>query len=121
MANLGNSYEEVLGMMTAVTEITRNASMASRGLRQIASRLVQVLDANSSTGKKLTAIYQDLGIALYDSQGQLRSTYDILRDLSKQWDSLSTNERDYIALTSAGANQVKFWLEIYGNIYLVTG
>lgn len=115
MANLGNSYEQTLGMMTAVTEVTRNASMASRGLRQISSRLVQVLDDNSSTGKKLTEIYEDLGIELYDSQGQLRSTYDILQDLSKQWDNLSTNQRDYIALTSAGANQVQNFTALMEN------
>lgn len=73
----------------------------------IASRLVQTLDDTSSTGKKLTDIYNGLGIELKDSEGQLRSTYDILSDLSDKWQTLSTNERDYIALTSSGANQVE--------------
>lgn len=73
----------------------------------IASRLVQTLDDTSSTGKKLTDIYSGLGIELKDSEGQLRSTYDILSDLSDKWQTLSTNERDYIALTSSGANQVE--------------
>lgn len=108
LAITGTSFEESLGMLTAITEITRNASMASRGLRQISSRLTQTLDESSSTGQKLIQIYDGLGIALTDSQGQIRSTYDILADLAKQWDSLSTNEQEYIALTSAGSNQVKF-------------
>ena len=103
----GNSFEQLLGMTTAITEITRSASTAVRGLRMVASRLTQTLDENSSTGKKLTEIYEGLGISLRDSEGQLRSTFDILQDLSKQWDNLSTNERDYIALTSAGANQLE--------------
>lgn len=107
LATNGVTYEQTLGMMTAITEVTRNASTASRGLRQISSRLVQTLDESSSTGKKLTDIYNGLGISLKDNEGQLRSTYDILYDLSLQWDSLSKNERDYIALTSAGANQVQ--------------
>ena len=94
-------------MTTAITEITRSSSTAVRGLRMIASRLTQTLDENSSTGKKLTEIYEGLGISLRDSEGQLRSTFDILQDLSKQWDNLSTNERDYIALTSSGANQLE--------------
>lgn len=42
-----------------------------------------------------------------DSNGQIRSTYDILEDLSKQWDGLTKNEQEYIALTSAGSNQVQ--------------
>ena len=98
--------EESLGLLTAVTEITRSASKASRGLVQISSRLTQVLDDQSSTGQKLKDIYSGLGIALFDNEGQIRSTYDILEDLSKQWDNLSKNEQEYIALTSAGYNQV---------------
>ena len=47
------SMEQQIGMLTGVTEITRNASSASRGLVMISSRLTQVLDESSSTGKKL--------------------------------------------------------------------
>lgn len=32
LAITGTSYEQALGMLTAITEITRNASTASRGL-----------------------------------------------------------------------------------------
>ena len=102
----GTTYEETLGMLTAITEQTRNASKASRGLVQISSRLTQVLDDSSKTGAKLKDIYSGLGIELMDSNGQIRSTYDILEDLSKQWDGLTKNEKEYIALTSAGSNQV---------------
>ena len=106
LAVSGTTMEESLGLLTAVTEITRSASKASRGLVQISSRLTQVLDDQSSTGQKLKDIYSGLGIALFDNEGQIRSTYDILEDLSKQWDNLSKNEQEYIALTSAGSNQV---------------
>ena len=113
--NLGNmsaimalnnvSMEEQIGLLTGVTEITRKASSASRGLVMISSRLTQVLDDTSSTGKKLTKIYEDLGIELKDENGQLRSHYEILSDLAKQWNNLSENQQKYIALTSAGARQ----------------
>lgn len=112
---MGNSMEETLGMVTAITEQTRNASKASRSLNTIFSRLSQVADANSDTGKKLTDIYNGLGIALYDSEGQMRSSYDILTDLSKQWDNLSKNEQNYIALTSAGSNQLNAFLALMNN------
>lgn len=72
-------------------------------------------DENSDTGKKLTDIYNGLGIALYDSEGQMRSSYDILTDLSKQWDNLSKNEQNYIALTSAGSNQLNAFLALMNN------
>ena len=99
-----------------MTEITRSASRSSRGLRQIVSRLTQTLDENSKTGENLRDIYKGLGIAVKGSDGQIRSTYDILKDLSKQWNSLSKNQQQYIALTSAGSNQV---LRNYGVEYVV--
>ena len=99
--------EQSIGMLTAMVEITRSANKSSRGLRQIVSRLTQTLDEDSKTGGKLTKIYKDLGIAIKGSDGQIRSTYDILSDLSKQWNSLSKNQQQYIALTSAGSNQVE--------------
>lgn len=108
----GTTYEETLGMLTAITEQTRNASKASRGLVQISSRLTQVLDDSSKTGAKLKDIYGGLGIELMDSNGQIRSTYDILEDLSKQWDGLTKNEKEYIALTSAGSNQVQNFMAL---------
>ncbi len=123
--NLGNmsaimainnvSMEEQIGMLTGVTEITRNASSASRGLVMIASRLTQVLDDSSSTGKKLTAIYEDLGIELRDDNGQLRGHYEILGDLAGVWDTLSENEQKYIALTSAGARQQQNFVALMEN------
>lgn len=112
---MGNSMEETLGMVTAITEQTRNASKASRSLNTIFSRLSQVTDKNSETGQKLTDIYDGLNIALYDSEGQMRSSYDILSDLSTKWDSLSKNQQNYIALTSAGSNQLNAFLALMNN------
>ena len=99
---MGNSIDQTLGVVTAITEQTRNASKSARAANTIFSRLAQVVDENSDTGKKLTEIYNKLGIALYDSSGQMRSTYDILADLASQWGSLDKNTQQYIAITSAG-------------------
>ena len=101
----GNTYEETLGLMTSITEINRNGSRSARALVSIQSRLNQVLDETSSTGKKLTEWYESHNIALYDEEGQLRSLYDIMGDVAKQWDTLSENEQRYFLLTQAGANQ----------------
>lgn len=101
-AAMGNSISETMAMMVAITEQTRSANRSARGLNSIFSRLSQILDENSSTGAALTKIYTDLGIELYELDGQMRSTFDILTDLAEVWDTLSVNEQRYIALTSAG-------------------
>lgn len=113
------TFEEQIGLLVGVTELTRNASSATRGLTMIASRLTQVLDESSSTGKKLTAIYEGLGIKLKDENGQLRSTTAILKDLSEKWDSLSDNEQKYISLTSAGARQQNVFTSLMKNFNTV--
>lgn len=112
---MGNSIDQTLGVVTAITEQTRNASKSARAANTIFSRLAQVVDENSDTGKKLTEIYNNLGIALYDSSGQMRSTYDILSDLASKWDSLDKNTQQYIAITSAGTNQLNNFLALMNN------
>lgn len=111
-AAVGNSMSETLAMMTAISEQTRSASKAARGLNSIFSRYSQILDEESSTGKKLIEIFEGLNIALFDQEGQIRSTYDILSDLAGKWQGLSKNEQEYIALTSAGANQLNNFLAL---------
>lgn len=112
---MGNSIDQTLGVVTAITEQTRNASKSARAANTIFSRLAQVVDENSDTGTKLTEIYNNLGIALYDSSGQMRSTYDILADLASKWDSLDKNTQQYIAITSAGTNQLNNFLALMNN------
>lgn len=103
---IGNvTYEQSIGLMTAMTEITRNGAKASRGLVSIQSRYNQILDSSSSTGKKLIAFYDKHGIAIKDSEGKLRSFYDVAKDLSTKWGDLSEDEQKYFLNIQAGANQ----------------
>ena len=96
--------------MTAITEQTRNVNKSARGLNSIFSRMSSILDESSSNGKAIVQIFDDLGISMYNSDGQMRSTYNILKELSKVWDRLDTNTQRYIALTLAGTNQLNNFL-----------
>lgn len=103
---IGNvSYEQTIGLMTAMTEITRSGTKAARGLTSIQSRYNQIVDESSSTGKKLTNWYKEHGIQVKDSEGQLISFFDVAKQVSAQWDTLSENEKRYYLNTQAGANQ----------------
>lgn len=99
----GNSMEEVIGLMTSGTEIVRNSTKVARGLVSVQSRLNQVTDESSSTGKALSDWYEQHGIDVYDKQtGQIRSLYEILSDLAPKWDTLSKNEQSYYLNQQAG-------------------
>lgn len=80
-----------------VTNLVNNFWLVSIG-----SRLNQVVDESSSTGKALKDIYEQLGIALFDQEGQLRSSYDIFTDLAAIWNTLDKNTQNYIASQQAG-------------------
>lgn len=105
MATGNVTYEQSVGLMTAMTEITRNGAKSARGLVSIQSRYNQIVDESSSTGKKLTAWYKEHNIAIKDQNGQLRSFYEVGADVAKIWDTLSDNEKRYYLNTQAGANQ----------------
>ena len=105
MATGNMTYEQSIGLMTAMTEITRNGAKSARGLVSIQSRYNQILDDSSSTGKKLTAWYKDHNIAIKDQNGQLKSFFEVGGEVAKQWDKLSDNEKKYYLNTQAGANQ----------------
>lgn len=112
----GNNLDEVLGLMTGGVEITRNATKMARGLVSVQSRLNQITDENSSTGKALVAWYEEHGIKAFDEQtGQIRSLYDILTDVSKIWPQLTKNEQSYYLNQQAGANQTQNLAAILSN------
>lgn len=115
MAQTGASFEESLAMLTAITEVTRSASKASRGLVSIGSRLNSVVDESSSNGKALKEIYEGLNIALFDNEGQLRSSFDIFTDLAAIWPTLDRNTQNYIASVQAGTNQFQNFAALMQN------
>lgn len=112
---MGNSLEETIGLLTAMTEQTKNASKSSRGLNTILANLAQVLDPASSNGEKILTIFTDLGVSMYDVNGQFRSGYELLSELADQWGTLDGNTQKYIATTLAGTNQLNNFLALMNN------
>lgn len=106
LATYNNSFEEILGLVTAGSEVMvgRSAQVA-RGLSTIASN-------TAKAGDELAKY----GIAVYDAEGNFRSTYDILKDLSKIWGDMSDVERQALGETlSGGVNQYKVLAAVMGN------
>ena len=106
LATYNNSFEEILGLVTAGSEVMvgRSAQVA-RGLSTIASN-------TAKAGDELAKY----GITVYDAEGNLRSTYEILKDLSKIWGTMSDVERQALGETlSGGVNQYKVLAAIMGN------
>ena len=109
MKGYGNTYSETIGLITAGTEVMPNqASKVARGWRTIGAnilKLAQDTDTLESANGKVS-------VALKDSNGELRSTFQILQDLYPQWKTLNSEERSALALSLAGKTQTEVAEEI---------
>ena len=84
--------------------MTGRSLQVARGLNTIAARLVK------NQGK-----LAQYGISLTDTNGQMRSTFDILKDLSGVWKNLDDVERTNLGNTLAGINQYKVLAAVMTN------
>lgn len=105
MATYGNEFEQIIGLVTAGTEImTGRSSQVARGLNTIASRIVKNQDALKA-----------YGVQVEDTNGNLKSTYDVLAELNPTWDSMSEAERVALGDAIAGTNQYKVLAAVMQN------
>lgn len=110
MANAGNSMEQMIGLMTAGTEITRNASKVANGLKTITLRLQGMNDEGEESLElqaQMEALFQKLGISVYNSNGELKNTYEILETLAPVYKELTNAEKAYVTETIAGKYQAQ--------------
>lgn len=79
------------------------------------ANLAAVLDSSSSNGEKIKQIYSNLELTMEGSNGQLKSGYELLSDLSGKWSGLSSDTQKYIATTIAGTTQLNNFLALMNN------
>ena len=105
MATYGNSFEQVIGLVTSGTEIMQGrSSQVARGLSTIAARIVKNQDALA-----------EYGITVENVDGSLKSTFDVLSELKPKWDSMTDAQRTALGDTIAGQNQYKVLASIMQN------
>lgn len=118
MANAGNSMEQMIGLLTAGTEITRNASKVSNGLKTLTLRLQGMNDEGEKdieVQAQMEALFNKLGISVYDANGELKNTFDILKDLAPVYKTLDNAQKAYVTETIAGKYQAQNAAAILNN------
>lgn len=85
------------------------SSQVARGLNTIAANIVANRDA-----------LKNFGIQVETSSGELRSTYDVLSDLSKIWDDLDDTTKVTLGTMLAGKNQYKVLASVMSNFATAT-
>jgi len=118
MANAGNTLEETIGLLTAGTEITRNAAKVSNGLKTITLRLQGMTDEGEESFELIAnneKLFNKLGLSLYQANGDLKNTYEILKDLSEVYPTLNAEMKAYVTETLAGKHQSQILAAILKN------
>lgn len=109
MNQAGNSIDETIGLLTGGFTQLRNMEKVSTGLTTISQRLRAIGDNGEEIdglSAKLGSAFGSIGVAIEDTNGNLRSTYDILSDYAKVYPELTSEQRQYFGELAAGKHQI---------------
>lgn len=129
LAAAGNNFDQSVALLTAANTTVQNAAKASTGLRTIAARLRNTKTDLDELGEEMTtAKYEavvkaltDANVALRDTTGEYRSTYDIMKDIAAQWDKLSNTRQAALATEIAGTRQQAIFYSIINQFREASG
>jgi len=108
LAQSGTTFEQSLALLTATNEVLQKMEKSSTGLITISQRIRGVSaafeddEAPVNFTAKLGQAYKQIAGVSIMVDGKLRSTYDILKDMSLVWDDLSNEQQQYLGELSAG-------------------
>lgn len=109
-----NTLEEAMALNAAGIEILQESGRVANGLSTITARLTA---KNDEYIKSITK-----GEGVLDSRtGDLRSTYDILKDLSVAWETLSGVEKQELTEVVAGKTQRSLFTALMSNFDTAVG
>lgn len=105
VAATGTNFSQLTGIITAAQEGTRaGGDVIGVAFKTIGSRIAKMGTGLTKQDKTRAAFFKHLGVDLTDSQGQLKSTWQVMDQLGKKWDHLSKKDKNTAAQYAAGAN-----------------
>ena len=127
----GNSFDESVALLTSANTTIQDAAKSSTGLRTIAARIRNTKTELDELGESVTeAEYNNIvetltnitladgskvKVSLKDANGELRSTYDIIKDIASVWKYMGANEQAALAETLAGTRQQNIFYSLVEN------
>ncbi|WP_024348486.1 phage tail tape measure protein [Lacrimispora indolis] len=101
LALAGNDIDQSLAMITAMSEVTQNASESGNALKILSMRLrgmkgeLEALGEESDGIESISKIQTQLlnlsnnKVNIFDDHGNFKSTYEIMKDIANVWESMS--------------------------------
>ncbi|WP_195515670.1 phage tail tape measure protein [Paraclostridium bifermentans] len=112
----GNDLQQASALIITANEVMQDPTTVANGLKTISMRLRGVAE----DGEELSASMNDLiesmtGVKVETDDGQLRSTYDILKDIGEVWERLDTKQQALLAEEIAGKNRANVFASLMQN------
>ena len=118
----GVSFEQMLGVLTGGYEVLGNMEKTASGLITIFTRLQSIQLSDEEDVESVAKLQETFSKAtngvvniVDQSTGQLRSAFDILKDLNTVWDTLDKNTQEGLAFAAGGTRQKSVFLSIMNN------
>ena len=115
LAAYGNDLNSSIALVTAGTEImTGQAGKVARGLRTIGANITQL--AQNAKEFDITVNGATKTIQLWNENGtDMLNTYDVLKQISAEWDNMTNAEKSSLAIDLAKKTQMDTFLAVLGN------
>jgi TP901 family phage tail tape measure protein len=124
MTTYGNSIEETMALVTGAYEVLQDERVA-RGISTLAARIAGLnedMEVEEGLANNVSkALEKYASIDVFDMNGQLRDTYDILGELASKWDGLTKNAQSVLLNTVAGKQRMDVLSSILTNWESVEG
>ena len=117
----GVDFEELIGMVGAVSEATRrSASVVGNSFKTIFSRITNVAAGKytDDMGEPINDVEQALkgvGVQVREGNGEWRDMYEILSEVADKWGTLTGTQRDWVSTAVAGTRQRETFLSLMEN------
>lgn len=110
MSATGTTFSQMTGIITAAQEGTRAGGDAiGTAFKTISANLAQIGTGLTRQAKGKDEFFNKLGVQLKDSKGNLKSTYQVMDQLSHKWKSMSKADKNTAALYAGGKNHANIF------------
>lgn len=118
--NVGVSYDQLAAVIATVSSTTRqSAETVGTSFRTIFARIEDLkMGKTTEDGVILGNVSSDLkqmGIDIYDAQGELRQLGDVLEEMGAKWQTMSKEEQVALAQTVGGKRQYSMLMALMDN------
>ncbi|PWT34581.1 hypothetical protein DKZ29_07900 [Limosilactobacillus reuteri] len=110
VAGTGTTFAQLTGIITAAQEGTREGGdKIGNAYKTIAANINQIGSGITKQAQNKNAFFESLGVQLKDSKGNLKSTYQVMDQLSKKWKHMSAQDKNTAALYAAGKDHANIF------------